>query len=172
MCGNMGGGGSSSGKAGGGGATARGAEQTSEYKYQQIIGNGRTAASELDSAKTIEEVKQAQEKMLSIIQNDSSLDQQGKIAYTEATKRRIQEATIRVSPVSNKSQMINFIKQQINIDISNYVENKAGHPRTYLGIHLEKMPKHEEMRLRNLMQEKGVKIGYNGGLGYTLHYIK
>lgn len=83
----MGGRGSSSGSGGGGGgAAARGAEQTSEYKYQQIIGNGRTAASELDNAKTIEEVKQAQEKMLSIIQNDSSLGQQARLLIQKRQK--------------------------------------------------------------------------------------
>lgn len=68
--------------------------------------------------------------------------------------------------------MVSFIKNQIGVDISKYIEDRAGHPRTYLGIHIEDMPKSEQTKLRNLMQKKGVRIGENGGLGYTLHYIK
>lgn len=169
MCTNVGGTGRASAS---GAGSASGAESTSEYKFEQIIGNGRTTRSELDNAKSLDEVMQIQSKMQGIIQGDKSLDNQGRVALTDSMKRRVEDATVRVSPVGNKKQMVDFIKQQINVDISKYIEDKAGHPRTYLGIHLEKMHKQEQMRLRNLMQKKGVRIGDNGGLGYTLHYIK
>lgn len=159
--------GSSSGRAG-----TVGAEQTTEYKYEQIIGNGRSTRSQLDSATTLQQVEEIRNKMQNVISSDKTLDKQDKVAFKDATERRVQEATVRVSPVSNKKEMVSFIKQQIGIDISKYIEDKAGHPRTYLGIHIEKMPKTEQVKLRNLMQKKGVRIGDNGGLGYTLHYIK
>lgn len=111
-------------------------------------------------------------KMQNIISSDETLDKQGKIAFQDATKVRVDEAIIRVTPVSNKKEMINFIKQQTNIDISKYIEDKAGHPKTYLGVHIEDMPEKQQKILRTLMEKKGVHIGFNGGFGYVLYYIK
>lgn len=149
-----------------------GAEKTVEYKFQSIIGNGRTVQSELDKATTLQEVEQIKSKMQSIIASDKVLDKQGRITLTGATDRRVEDAKIRVSPVRNKKEMVAFIKSQIGVDITKYIEPNAGHPRSYLGIHLKDMPKNEQIRLKNLMQKKGVRIGENGGLGSTLHYIK
>ena len=134
--------------------TVGGAEQTSEYKYEQIIGNGRTTKSKLDDATTLQQVEEIKNEMQKVISSDKTLDKQSRFSLVDAVERRVQEATIRVSPVSNKKEMISFIKQQIGIDISKYIEDKAGHPRTYLGIHIEEMPKPEQIRLRNLMQKK------------------
>lgn len=76
------------------------------------------------------------------------------------------------SRMTNREDMVAFIKEQTNIDISSYIEEKAGHPRTYLGVHLEKMPINQQNEIKNLMYQKGVTIGDNGGYGYALYYKK
>lgn len=165
----------SSGIGGGGGGTAKtnnGAERTAEYAYEKLIGNGRTVRSELDRATTSEEVARIENKAKAVINNDKSIDKQGKTALIDATNRRVNEANVRVAPVSNKKEMTSFIKEQVGVDITPYIEERAGHPRSYLGVHLEDMPKAQETKVRNLMQKKGVRIEYNGGFGYTLTYIK
>ena len=154
--------------AGGGG----GAEQTAEYKYERLIGNGRTGRSELDNAETVEQVRQIESTMKNIIQQDRSLDKQGKTTLNGATERRVDEAVVRVSPVSNRKEMVSFIKQQVGVDITPYIEERAGHPRSYLGFHLEKMPKAEQTKVKYIAQKKGIRIENNGGFGSTLTYIK
>lgn len=87
-----------------------GAEQTTQYKFTSIIGTWRsTGMSELDKANSIAEVRDIEKRMKSIIQNDSTLDQQGKITFNSSTDRRVNEAVARVSPVSNRKEMTAFI---------------------------------------------------------------
>lgn len=76
------------------------------------------------------------------------------------------------SRMTNRNDMVAFIKEQTNIDISNYIEERAGHSRTYLGVHLEKMPINQQNEIKNLMAQKGVMVGDNGGYGYALYYKK
>ena len=76
------------------------------------------------------------------------------------------------SRLTNRKDMIAYIKEQTNIDVSNYIEERAGHPRIYLGVHLEKMPINERNTIKNLMYQKGVKFEDNGGFGSAIYYKK
>lgn len=76
------------------------------------------------------------------------------------------------SRLTNRKDMISYIKEQTNIDISNYVEEKTSKSRTYLGVHLEKMPINQRNTIRTLMAQKGVRIEDNGGYGNAIYYKK
>lgn len=74
--------------------------------------------------------------------------------------------------LTNKKDMISYIKKQTNIDISNYIEEKTSKSRTYLGVHLEKMPINQKNTIKYLMAQKGVRIEDNGGYGNAIYYKK
>lgn len=77
--------------------------------------------------------------------------------------------------LSNREGLINYIKQQINVDISPYIEERTRNPKTYLGVHLEKMPQNDRNSIKNLLQNSynnNIRIEYNGGLGYAIYYKK
>lgn len=73
---------------------------------------------------------------------------------------------------SNKKDIVDFIKQQTNIDISKYEEEREKRSRAYYGIHLEDMPKNDRTTVLTLLNEYNVRTEYNGGLGYALYYKK
>lgn len=76
------------------------------------------------------------------------------------------------SRLTNKNDMIDYIKEQTNIDVSKYVEKSTQKSRTYLGIHLEEMPINQRNTIKNLMYQKGVRVEENGGLGSAIYYKK
>lgn len=76
------------------------------------------------------------------------------------------------SRLTNKKDMISYIKEQTNIDISNYVEEKTSRSRTYWGVHLERMPINQKNTIKNLIAQKGVRIEDNGGYGNAIYYKK
>ncbi len=69
-------------------------------------------------------------------------------------------------------ERLDSIKEQTNIDVSNYVEEKTSKSRTYLGVHLEKMPINQRNTIKRLMAQKGVRIEDNGGYGNAIYYKK
>lgn len=89
------------------------------------------------------------------------------------TMRNINQASR--SSLSNKKDMIAYIKKQTNIDVSKYVEPKTSKSRTYLGVHLENMSRNDSNAIRTLLQSSygnNLRIEYNGGYGYAIYYKK
>ena len=76
--------------------------------------------------------------------------------------------------LSNKKLLVNYVKKQTGVDLTNYIEPKAAHPRTGLGVHLEKMPKNAANQVRDVLRSygKNISIGDNGGLGSFIYYEK
>lgn len=76
--------------------------------------------------------------------------------------------------LSNKKTLVDYVKTQTGVDLTNYIEPKAAHPRTGLGVHLEKMPKNAANQVRDVLRRygKNISIGDNGGLGSFIYYEK
>lgn len=85
------------------------------------------------------------------------------------------DVRVRASNVKldNKKNIIDFVKQQTNLDMSKYLEEKVSRSRTYLGVHLEDMNRNDRNEvIRLLRDKKGLRIGDNGGYGYAIYYKK
>jgi len=89
-----------------------------------------------------------------------------------AIAREGMKENVSKSRLTNKKDMIAYIKEQTNIDVSKYVEESTSKSRTYLGVHLEKMPINQKNTIRMLMAQKGVRIEDNGGYGNAIYYKK
>lgn len=75
--------------------------------------------------------------------------------------------------LKNKKDIIDFVRHQLNIDLSPYLDEAAARSRTYLGVHLEKMCRSDRDKVMQLLRYKhGLRIEYNGGFGYALYYNK
>lgn len=152
-----------------------GAEQTTEYNYQQIIGNGRTTRSELDNAQTVEQVKQIQNRMQEIINNDNALSKQGKIAYTEAMQNRIEDALIRTTPISNKKEMISFFKEFADVDLKPHLEEgkhfgkNFGKSRTQITVKANELTDAQRKRIGNFVKKKNIRSGYVPGFDWITY---
>ena len=76
--------------------------------------------------------------------------------------------------LNNKQNVIDFVKQQTNIDLSKVIEPRTSRSRTYLGVHLEDLTRNQQNEVRKVLNSYGKKtrIGDNGGYGYAIYYEK
>ena len=143
-----------------------------EDKYQKIIGNGRGVASELDSAETPEEVRKIENKMQTAL-NNAGLDKQGKIAYEEAIKRRVDDALIRTAPISNKNEMINFFKEYADVDISSHIETgkhfgkNFGRLRDKIYIRSDELTDAQQKRITEVVKKKNISVSFTPGFNWV-----
>ena len=143
-----------------------------EDKYQKIIGNGRGVASELDSAETPEEVRKIESKMQTVL-NNAGLDKQGKIAYEEAIKRRVDDALIRTAPISNKNEMINFFKEYADVDISPHIETgkhfgkNFGRLRDKIYIRSDELTDAQQKRITEAVKKKNISVSFTPGFNWV-----
>lgn len=158
---------------GGGGSSSINIEDV----YQRTIGNGRTYGSELDGAETVEQVREAERKMSELIKN-SNLDKQSKIAYEEATKRRTDEAYIRVAPIRNKKEMIEFFKTSVGVDVSPYIETGThfgknfGKSKSQIVLNVNEMTESQRRKIGEVVKKKGMRSGYTPGFDWIHYYFK
>ena len=77
-------------------------------------------------------------------------------------------------PLNNRESVINYVKHMTNIDLNNLIESNAGHPRSYLGVHLEKLSPSDQRQVREVLNNRNhnLKIEDNGGLGHVIYYEK
>ena len=142
-----------------------------EMKYETIIGNGRTTASDLDKAKTPEEVRYIENKMQTII-NSSELNEQGKIAYTEAMKNRVEDVLIRTTPIRNKSEMLRFFEEIANVDLKPHLEEgkhfgkNFGKSRTNIHIRANELTEAQRERILYAVKKKKIRTNYTPGFDW------
>jgi len=76
--------------------------------------------------------------------------------------------------LSNKQKLIDYVKKQTNVDLTKYIEPRAKHTRTGLGVHLEDMPKNDKAQVLDVLKKygKNIKVGDNGGFGSFIYYEK
>lgn len=172
----MGGRGSSSGKAGSGGSSggssgSTSAQQNIEDSYAKMIGNGRTSASELDKASSPEQVKQIESRMQTII-SSSELDKQGKIAFEEAMKNRVEDALIRTTPIRNKSEMLKYFEEIANVDLKPHLEEgkhfgkNFGKSRTSIYIRTNELTEAQRERVTQAVKKKKIRASYTPGFDW------
>ena len=156
------------GSGGGGGISA---QQNVEDSYAKMIGNGRTTASELDKASSPEQVKQIESRMQTII-SDSELDKQGKIAFEEAMKNRVDDAIIRTSPIRNKNEMIEFFSETAGVDIRPHLEEgkhfgkNFGKSRTELYIRANELTDTQRAKIGEVVRKKQIRTAYTPGFDW------
>lgn len=74
------------------------------------------------------------------------------------------------TPLTNKNNIIEYVKKQINVDLSNVLEESVSKSRTYLGVHLENLNINQRNSVKHLLNKRGIKIEDNGGLGNAIYY--
>ena len=77
--------------------------------------------------------------------------------------------------LSNKNDVINFVKKQVNVDLSKAIdENRfSSRSRTYLDIDSRKLSINEFNTIRKLLQyDKGLRFVDNGAYNYAIYYQK
>ena len=91
---------------------------------------------------------------------------------------KIGQTTIVAAPAISKQAkaLLDFIKEQTNLDLMPLVHEKQAHPRRYLGVDMRynRMQPSEEFRsllqLENRYGKDYFSISDNGGLGIALVY--
>lgn len=75
--------------------------------------------------------------------------------------------------LDSKENIIGFVKHQLKLDLSKYIEENAGHSRKYLGVHLEKLSINDRNAVMQLLKyKKGLRVEDNGGYGFAIYYKK
>lgn len=77
--------------------------------------------------------------------------------------------------LSNKNDVINFVKKQVNVDLGKAIdENRfSSRSRTYLDIDSSKLSINEFNEVRRLLQyQKGLRFESNGAKNYAIYYQK
>lgn len=100
---------------------------------------------------------------------------------TEVIKSRVEnkttieaQQTSTKTTLSNKKEMIDFVKKQTNIDLTKVLEPREAKSRTYLGVHLEDLSRNQRNEVIRTLKRYGrnTRIEDNGGLGYAIYYDK
>ena len=76
--------------------------------------------------------------------------------------------------LSNRKSLIDFVKKQTGIDLEKYIEPRAGHPRTGLGVHLDDIPRNGRRQVTDVLNSYGrkIRISDNGGFGDFIYFEK
>jgi len=80
--------------------------------------------------------------------------------------------TVNKISLNNKKNLFEYIKHQLNIDLSKVEEPKMSKSRTYAGVHLEDLSINERNAIKTILNKRNIKIENNGGYGYAIKYEK
>lgn len=70
----------------------------------------------------------------------------------------------------SKSDFIDEIRHQTNVNLGDVLEKKNLNKRDYIGVHLENLDKNSENNVRTYLAKRGFNIEDNGGYGQVIYH--
>ena len=155
----------------GGAVNLAGAERIASRAVDRFLANNDMMASDGELNGVYEDtfVREATKLGASNLEINNALNKALRTDSVDYMAARAKETKL-----SNKQSMIDYVKRQTNVDLAKVVEPRANKSRTYLGVHLEDLPRSQQNAVRNALNSYGkkIRIESNGGLGDAIYYEK
>lgn len=90
----------------------------------------------------------------------------------EAINKRFNN--ISSNKITNRKELTNYVKEQINLDIESLATEKQTHPRSYLNIDTRNLSPSQIIQLKNVLKNYGhnLTMESNGVYDYAISYEK